>query len=149
MYLCHQDPVLVRNICRWVRAAISIPFFAKLTPNVTSIAEIAKAAHEGNTLYPLATLSVLHISSAAVLYRIILHCIVQMIIQFDIVCCCHVLLWCVIGGANGVTATNTVSGMMGLSADGTPWPKVGKNKLTTYGGVSGRDSRTQRTHNAL
>lgn len=45
--LCHQDPVLVRNICRWVRAAISIPFFAKLTPNVTNVVDIAKAAHEG------------------------------------------------------------------------------------------------------
>ncbi|MEQ2195090.1 hypothetical protein XENOCAPTIV_007336, partial [Xenoophorus captivus] len=31
-----NDPVLVRNICRWVRAAVSIPFFAKLTPNVTN-----------------------------------------------------------------------------------------------------------------
>jgi dihydropyrimidine dehydrogenase (NADP+) len=37
----------VRNICAWVRAAIKIPFFAKLTPNVTDIREIAKAAHEG------------------------------------------------------------------------------------------------------
>jgi dihydropyrimidine dehydrogenase (NADP+) len=32
---CGQDPELVRNICTWVRAAIKIPFFAKLTPNVT------------------------------------------------------------------------------------------------------------------
>lgn len=47
--LCDQDPVLVRNICRWVRAAVSIPFFAKLTPNVTNIVDIAKAAHEGST----------------------------------------------------------------------------------------------------
>ena len=37
----------MRNICRWVRAAISIPFFAKLTPNVTNIVDIAKAAQEG------------------------------------------------------------------------------------------------------
>lgn len=43
-----------------------------------------------------------------------------------------------IGGANGVTATNTVSGLMGLKADGTPWPAVGREKRTTYGGVSGR-----------
>ncbi|MEQ2175590.1 hypothetical protein GOODEAATRI_019404, partial [Goodea atripinnis] len=42
-----EDPVLVRNICRWVRAAVSIPFFAKLTPNVTNVVDIAKAAHEG------------------------------------------------------------------------------------------------------
>ncbi|XP_056912049.1 dihydropyrimidine dehydrogenase [NADP(+)]-like isoform X2 [Takifugu flavidus] len=88
---CGQDPVLVRNICRWVRAAVSIPFFAKLTPNVTNIVDIAKAAHEG--------------------------------------------------GANGVTATNTVSGMMGLKADGAPWPSVGKGKRTTYGGVSGNAIR--------
>uniref|UniRef100_A0A3Q4G7B7 dihydropyrimidine dehydrogenase (NADP(+)) n=1 Tax=Neolamprologus brichardi TaxID=32507 RepID=A0A3Q4G7B7_NEOBR len=82
---CGQDPVLVRNICRWVREAISIPFFAKLTPNVTNIVDIAKAAHEG---------------------------------------------------ADGVTATNTVSGLMGLKADGAPWPSVGLEKRTTYGGIS-------------
>ncbi|XP_038127449.1 dihydropyrimidine dehydrogenase [NADP(+)] [Cyprinodon tularosa] len=88
---CGQDPVLVRNICRWVRAAVSIPFFAKLTPNVTNIVDIAEAAHEG--------------------------------------------------GADGVTATNTVSGLMGLKADGSPWPSVGANKRTTYGGVSGNAIR--------
>lgn len=88
---CGQDPVLVRNICRWVRAATTIPFFAKLTPNVTNIVDIAKAAHEG--------------------------------------------------GADGVTATNTVSGMMGLKADGSPWPGVGNAKRTTYGGVSGNAIR--------
>ncbi|XP_070251811.1 dihydropyrimidine dehydrogenase [NADP(+)] isoform X1 [Myotis yumanensis] len=84
---CGQDPELVRNICRWVRQAIRIPFFAKLTPNVTDIVSIARAAKEG--------------------------------------------------GADGVTATNTVSGLMGLRADGTPWPAVGAGKRTTYGGVSG------------
>ena len=42
-----QDAELVRNICRWVRAATKIPFFAKLTPNVTNIVTIAKAAQEG------------------------------------------------------------------------------------------------------
>uniref|UniRef100_A0A4W2CZW3 Dihydropyrimidine dehydrogenase [NADP(+)] n=1 Tax=Bos indicus x Bos taurus TaxID=30522 RepID=A0A4W2CZW3_BOBOX len=84
---CGQDPELVRNICRWVRQAVRIPFFAKLTPNVTDIVSIARAAKEG--------------------------------------------------GADGVTATNTVSGLMGLKADGTPWPAVGREKRTTYGGVSG------------
>ncbi|XP_069863869.1 dihydropyrimidine dehydrogenase [NADP(+)] isoform X2 [Dipodomys merriami] len=84
---CGQDPELVRNICRWVRQAVQIPFFAKLTPNVTDIVSIARAAKEG--------------------------------------------------GADGVTATNTVSGLMGLKADGTPWPAVGVGKRTTYGGVSG------------
>lgn len=47
LYIYRQDPELVRNICRWVRAAVTIPFFAKLTPNVTSIVAIAKAAYEG------------------------------------------------------------------------------------------------------
>lgn len=45
--------------------------------------------------------------------------------------------WFLTGGADGVTATNTVSGLMGLKADGTPWPAVGLGKRTTYGGVSG------------
>lgn len=78
---------MVRNICSWVRAAIKIPFFAKLTPNVTEIKEIAKAAHQG--------------------------------------------------GATGVTAINTISGLMGLKGNAAPWPAVGKEKKTTYGGVSG------------
>uniref|UniRef100_A0A672SFL4 Dihydropyrimidine dehydrogenase [NADP(+)] n=1 Tax=Sinocyclocheilus grahami TaxID=75366 RepID=A0A672SFL4_SINGR len=88
---CGQDPELVRNICRWVRQAVRIPFFAKLTPNVTNIVDIAKAAQEG--------------------------------------------------GADGVTATNTVSGLMGLKADGSPWPGIGRGRRTTYGGVSGNAIR--------
>ena len=48
---CGQDPEMVRNICRWIRAAVKIPFFAKLTPNVTSIVAIAKAAKEGRSLH--------------------------------------------------------------------------------------------------
>lgn len=88
---CGQDPELVRNICRWVRQAVKIPFFAKLTPNVTNIVDIATAAYEG--------------------------------------------------GADGVTATNTVSGLMGLKADGSPWPGIGRGKRTTYGGVSGNAIR--------
>ncbi|KAK3092130.1 hypothetical protein FSP39_025414, partial [Pinctada imbricata] len=88
---CGQDAELVRNICRWVRQAVKIPFFAKLTPNVTSIVTIAKAAYEGN--------------------------------------------------ADGVTATNTVSGLMGLKSNGTAWPSVGKEQRTTYGGVSGNAIR--------
>lgn len=88
---CGQDAELVRNICRWVRAATKIPFFAKLTPNVTNIVSIAKAAKEG--------------------------------------------------GADGVTATNTVSGLMGLRSDGSAWPSIGKEKRTTYGGVSGNAIR--------
>jgi len=88
---CGQDPELVRNICRWVRAAVKIPFFAKLTPNVTSIVAIAKAAYEGQ--------------------------------------------------ADGVTATNTVSGLMGVRSDGSAWPSIGQEKRTTYGGVSGNAIR--------
>jgi dihydropyrimidine dehydrogenase (NADP+) len=44
---CGQDPELVLNICKWVRAAVRIPFFAKLTPNVTDITDIALAARTG------------------------------------------------------------------------------------------------------
>eukprot|EP00731_Ephydatia_muelleri_P018077 Em0011g117a len=88
---CGQDPELVRNICSWVRSAVQIPFFAKMTPNVTNIVDIATAAKEG--------------------------------------------------GADGVTAINTISGLMGLRANGSPWPGVGKEKRTTYGGVSGNATR--------
>ena len=37
------------STCRWVRAAVGdkFPFFAKLTPNVTDIVDIATAAHDG------------------------------------------------------------------------------------------------------
>ena len=85
---CGQDPDLVLNICKWIRKAVKIPFFAKLTPNVTSVVAIAKAAKEG--------------------------------------------------GADGVTATNTVSGLMGLNSRGSAWPRVGPAQRTTYGGVSGQ-----------
>lgn len=88
---CGQDEDSVRNICRWVRSAIKIPFFAKMTPNITDIVVIAKAAKEG--------------------------------------------------GADGVTATNTVSGLMGLRADASAWPNVGQQKYTKYGGVSGNAIR--------
>lgn len=47
---CGQDASLVLNICKWVRDAIKIPFFAKLTPNVTNIVTIARAAKEGKLL---------------------------------------------------------------------------------------------------
>lgn len=39
----------MENICKWVRKAVKIPFFAKLTPNVTDIVKIAVAAYKGNT----------------------------------------------------------------------------------------------------
>lgn len=88
---CGQDPVLVKDICSWVRRAVSIPFFAKMTPNITDIVAIARAAKEGQ--------------------------------------------------ADGVTATNTVSGLMHLRNDNSAWPSVGREKKTTYGGVSGNAIR--------
>ncbi|PIO73707.1 4Fe-4S binding domain protein [Teladorsagia circumcincta] len=84
---CGQDPEIVKTICSWVRNAVKIPFFPKMTPNITDIRAIARAARDG--------------------------------------------------GANGVTATNTVSGLMHMRADGTAWPAVGVDKRTTYGGMSG------------
>ncbi|EFN81057.1 Dihydropyrimidine dehydrogenase [NADP+] [Harpegnathos saltator] len=89
---CGQDSELVRNISRWVREAIKIPFFVKLTPNITDIVSIAKAAYEGK--------------------------------------------------ADGVSAINTVQGLMGLRSTGIPWPAV-DSKFTTYGGVSGNATRPQ------
>lgn len=46
-----------------------------------------------------------------------------------------------LGGANGGAAINTVSGLMHLKSDTTPWPSVGLDKRTTYGGVSGNATR--------
>ncbi len=45
------------------------------------------------------------------------------------------------GKADGVTATNTVSGLMGVKSSGAAWPAIGKEKRTTYGGVSGNAIR--------
>ena len=45
------------------------------------------------------------------------------------------------GGADGVTATNTVSALMGIKADSTAWPAVGMSKRTAYGGMSGSSIR--------
>ncbi|THD22438.1 Suppressor-of-rudimentary dihydropyrimidine dehydrogenase mutant [Fasciola hepatica] len=45
---CGQDATLVRDICAWVKGRVrSKPVFAKLTPNVTDIVEIASAAEQG------------------------------------------------------------------------------------------------------
>ena len=44
---CGQKPYLVEKICSWVRAAVKIPFFAKMTPNITEIVDIARAAMKG------------------------------------------------------------------------------------------------------
>uniref|UniRef100_A0A068WJR7 Dihydropyrimidine dehydrogenase [NADP(+)] n=1 Tax=Echinococcus granulosus TaxID=6210 RepID=A0A068WJR7_ECHGR len=86
---CGQDPRLVREICKWVKSVggAGTPVFAKLTPNVSDILEIAQAAQDG--------------------------------------------------GADGVTAINTVSGIMHFDSDSSAWPRVGKERRTTYGGLSG------------
>lgn len=42
-----------------------------------------------------------------------------------------------------MSAINTVQGLMGLHGDGTPWPAVGIQKATTYGGMSGNSTRPQ------
>ncbi|CAH1968195.1 unnamed protein product [Acanthoscelides obtectus] len=44
---CGQKPELVREISKWVKQTIKIPFFIKLTPNITDIRDIAQAAYEG------------------------------------------------------------------------------------------------------
>jgi dihydropyrimidine dehydrogenase (NADP+) len=44
---CGQDENMVLNICQWVRSAVKIPFFAKMTPNITDIRKIATAAKNG------------------------------------------------------------------------------------------------------
>eukprot|EP01088_Endostelium_zonatum_P021805 TRINITY_DN885_c0_g1_i2.p1 TRINITY_DN885_c0_g1~~TRINITY_DN885_c0_g1_i2.p1 ORF type:complete len:543 (-),score=177.72 TRINITY_DN885_c0_g1_i2:47-1675(-) len=45
------------------------------------------------------------------------------------------------GGATGVTAVNTISGLMGVDALAQPWPAVGNAKGSTYGGMSGNATR--------
>lgn len=40
-----------------------------------------------------------------------------------------------------MTAINTVSSLMGLRSDGSAWPAIGTDKLTTYGGMSGNAVR--------
>lgn len=47
---CGQKPELVLDICKWVRSVIKIPFFAKMTPNITNIVDIARAAKQGKTI---------------------------------------------------------------------------------------------------
>ncbi|XP_045463180.1 dihydropyrimidine dehydrogenase [NADP(+)] [Harmonia axyridis] len=88
---CGQKPELVEQISKWVTTAVKIPVFIKVTPNVTDVVDIARAAQKG--------------------------------------------------GAHGVATINTVSGLMSLTANGSPWPAVGTEKRTTYGGVSGTATR--------
>lgn len=48
-----------------------------------------------------------------------------------------------IGKADGVSAINTVQGLMNVRTNSVPWPAVGNDKRTTYGGVSGNATRPQ------
>lgn len=88
---CGQSEVMVENISRWCVEASKKPCFPKMTPNITEVATIARAAMKG--------------------------------------------------GATGVTAVNTVSSLMDLKTNGEPWPAVGTNKHTTFGGMSGDANR--------
>lgn len=42
-----------------------------------------------------------------------------------------------VGGAWGVSAINTVSGLMDINSRGEAWPRIGNLRRTTFGGVSG------------
>lgn len=42
-----QDPYLTEIITRWVKSFVKVPVVVKLTPNVTSVADIARAAYAG------------------------------------------------------------------------------------------------------
>lgn len=44
---CGRDPDKVRDISKWVRASVQVPFFVKVTPNITDVVELATAAYEG------------------------------------------------------------------------------------------------------
>eukprot|EP00923_Selenidium_pygospionis_P039852 GHVN01069109.1.p1 GENE.GHVN01069109.1~~GHVN01069109.1.p1 ORF type:complete len:879 (+),score=141.30 GHVN01069109.1:1177-3813(+) len=45
------------------------------------------------------------------------------------------------GQADGVTAVNTIGGLMDFDPSGDGWPRIGHKKLTTSGGVSGDVNR--------
>ena len=42
-----QDPEIVAEVCGWVKRAAKIPFWAKMTPNVTHIEDPSRAALQG------------------------------------------------------------------------------------------------------
>jgi len=85
-------PDKVREAVGWVCEAVTIPVYAKLTPNITDITVIAKAAKDA--------------------------------------------------GATGVAAINTVSGFVGFHSNlnAMRWG-VGKQKLSSYGGLCGSNIR--------
>ncbi|MGC8515976.1 MAG: dihydroorotate dehydrogenase [Thermoplasmata archaeon] len=56
-----SDPVLVEEIVTEVKAKVRVPVFAKLTPNVTDIIGIAKAAERADALVLINTVKAIHI----------------------------------------------------------------------------------------
>jgi len=42
-----EDPVILEEVCGWVKETSKIPFWAKMTPNVTSIEDPSRAALKG------------------------------------------------------------------------------------------------------
>jgi dihydroorotate dehydrogenase (NAD+) catalytic subunit len=56
-----SDPDLVEAILTEVKAKVNIPVFAKLTPNVTDIIKIAKAADKADALVLINTVKAIHI----------------------------------------------------------------------------------------
>ena len=89
--LAGQSPESVKMITGWVKAVAKMPVIVKLTPNITDIVQIAKAAKEG--------------------------------------------------GADAVTAINTVSILAEVQPDGHAKPNVGTTHKTAYGGMSGNAIR--------
>lgn len=185
-----QDPELVRNISRWVREAVRIPFFIKLTPNITDIVSIAKAAYEGNSkiiiklkyiildlffiyvptkknMKQIRTITVLRFLTFIVCRNsrhYFLHLSIFNLISYYtynltkfFLKFAYAKIWAFVafylilshtsisdaGKADGVSAINTVQGLMGLHSNATPWPAVGLSKSTTYGGMSGNATRPQ------
>jgi len=56
-----SDPALVEEIVGEVKSKVSIPVFAKLTPNVTDVVAIAKAASRADALVLINTVRAIHI----------------------------------------------------------------------------------------
>jgi len=81
-----QNADMVKDVVEWVKDVASVPVLAKLTPNVTDIAVIAKSAEEG--------------------------------------------------GADGISAINTVLGFIGIDVD-TLNPKLNVFGKSAFGGISG------------
>ncbi|MGC8663724.1 MAG: dihydroorotate dehydrogenase [Thermoplasmata archaeon] len=56
-----QDPDLVEKIIKETKEKINIPLFAKLTPNITNIVEIAKSAEKADALVLINTIKAIGI----------------------------------------------------------------------------------------